>query len=1273
MSDQAGAPPGTGTAIRDALCASGEVGHDLLAVDWSATPLGPPQTWPQSLRTMVRALLASRFSMWLAWGPDLTFFCNEAYRRDTLGKKYPWALGRSFREVWAEVWPAVSERVETVLTTGVATWDESLLLFLERSGYVEETYHTFSYSPVPDDDGAVGGLLCVVSEETERVIAERRMATLRDLGAATTVTGSDAQVLAAAAERLDTERRDLPFTLVYLFDDDGAANLVATTGIEAGHPAAPATIPAADPDPVWPVRDVLDGGSAIVGGLAERFADLPTGAWPAPPADALLVPLPDQGSLRPYGFLLVGLNRYRPLDEGYRGFIDLIAGQLAAGVAAARAYESERRRAESLAELDRAKTAFFTNVSHEFRTPLTLMLGPAEDALADAAHVLPPAHRHLVEVLHRNAQRLLKLVNALLDFSRIESGRITARYEPVDLARYTAELTSMFHPAIERAGLDLTVDCPPLPEPTFVDREMWAKIVLNLLSNALKFTFSGEITVRVRPLAAGDVELAVTDTGIGIEPADQARLFERFQRVSGVRARSHEGSGIGLALVAELAALHGGGAAVTSAPGRGSTFTVRVRAGAAHLPPEQIARPVAGTAPEPGDDAVEGFLAEAMRWMEPAGAPPGGDPAAEPATRTAGGELAHRPRVLVVDDNADMRDYLVSLLADSYRVHTAADGTTALELARQDPPDLVLTDVMMPNLDGFGLLRELRADPATTLVPVVMVSARAGEEATVEGLTAGADDYLIKPFAARELLARVRANLELDRARRVRIELERGQRLLDQAQRLAGVGSWELDLESGAIIGSAEFVRQIRIGSDDLRGNGHEIVLARFHPEDRSRVSAEIAAAVRGGPLDFEARVEVSDGTYRTFRTIGELERHPDGRPARLRGSNQDVTEQRRAEAAVAAAAAAQEAAAREHRIADELQQSLLPAHRFTPDHLEVATYYRAGVEGTQVGGDWYDVIELGAGRTALVMGDVMGRGVQAAAVMGQLRAAVRAYARLDLAPADVLEFLDGVVRDLGEDQIVTCVYAVYDPGDRSLVYANAGHLPPLFVAPGEPPRRLTGVAGPPLGAGPVTLTEERLTLTAGALLALYTDGLVEHRDSGIDQGIDLLSKELQAANWALAEVPDALVSRLLPAGPDDDIAILLARITDEADRSRSVQRRIAAEASAVQHTREFVASTLTGWAVPAPLRADIVLLTSELVANAVLHARPPIELRLRRNAGTVVVEVVDSAPFLPRKLRPTADDERGRGLQLVALLADRWGARPTTDGKAVWCMFTIT
>jgi DNA-binding response OmpR family regulator/anti-sigma regulatory factor (Ser/Thr protein kinase) len=925
-------------------------------------------------------------------------------------------------------------------------------------------------------------------------------------------------------------------------------------------------------------------------------------------------------------------------------------------------------RAEDLAELDRAKTTFFTNVSHEFRTPLTLLLGPADDALRDEAHPMPAVQRQRVELVHRNAQRLLQLVNTLLDFSRLESGRITARFEPVDLALYTADLVSTFRAAVERAGLTLTVACTPLGEPTYVDREMWAKIVLNLMSNAVKFTFAGGITVRLDRLD-GNVELTVSDTGCGIEPAEQARLFERFHRVVGARSRSHEGSGIGLALVAELTALHGGVAGVSSVPGAGSSFTVRLPLGVGHLPPDQVVETAAATPPD-AEQHAQGFLAEALRWLDSSEELL---PDALAETSASTGDRADRPRLLVVDDNADMREYVSRLLGSRYEVEAATDGMDGLERARTRPPDLVLTDVMMPGLDGFELMRALRADPATARVPVVMLSARAGEESTVEGLEAGADDYLVKPFAARELLARVRANLELDRVRRTRAELERRQELLDQAQRLSRVGSWELDLRTEEITGSREFLRQLQMSPEELRTIGLAAGIAsRVHPDDADRVAAAMAAAAEGASLDVEMRIVTPDGQQRTYRTIGVLERDEEGRPARLRGSHQDVTDQRLAEKALAAAAAGQEAAAREHRIADELQRSLLPPPEFDPDHLRVATYYRAGVEGTQVGGDWYDVIELGAGRTALVMGDVMGRGVRAAAVMGQLRAAIRAYARLDLPPGDVLEFLDAVVRDLGEDQIVTCVYAVYDPGERSLTYANAGHLPPLLVTPNEPTRRLT-VAGPPLGAGLLSPDEDRVELPVGAVLVLYTDGLVEHRYGDLDLGIDRLAALLGSTTATVEKVPESLVQALLTEGPDDDVAVLLAQVHDAAERGATAVRHVPPHESAVQHTREFVSDTLREWETPAGVAADVVLLASELVTNAVVYGLPPIELRLRSGPGHLVLEVRDGATYLPRRLRPTPQDEHGRGLQLVGLLADRWGTRPTPDGKSVWCVVPLS
>ncbi|MGW3320386.1 ATP-binding protein, partial [Streptomyces fungicidicus] len=590
----------------DVFAADAEIGRDLARVDWTATPVGPPERWPQSLQTAVSILLSSRFSMWMAWGPELTFFCNAAYRRDTLGGKYPWALGRPAREVWAEIWQDIGPRIDTVTTTGESTWDEGLLLFVERSGYVEESYHTFSYSPLRDDSGAVVGMLCVVSEETERVIGERRMATLRDLGSDPSVVRTEQEVLVFADQQLRRNLKDLPFTLTYLLDSDGSARLAGATGLPGGHPARPGTLPA-DGSGVWPVAAPAQGESVLVPLDAAPFTDLPTGAWPEPPTHALTLPLLRQGGT-PYGFLVAGLNRYRVLDGAHRGFLELTAGHLAAGIASARSYEAQQRRAEELAELDRAKTTFFSHISHELRTPLTLIMGPVAELRTQLAGADARVTDEL-DLIHRNGLRLGKLVNSLLDFSRIEAGRMQARYEPVDLSRTTADLASVFRSAVEKAGLDFRVDCPQLPEPVYVDRGMWEKVILNLLSNALKFTFDGSIRVTVR---AGDTHAVVTvaDTGVGVPRQEMPRLFERFHRVENARSRSHEGSGIGLALVKELIALHGGTITADSTEGEGTRFDVRLPFGAAHLPQDALV---------PADHvravSADPYVQEALRWL----------------------------------------------------------------------------------------------------------------------------------------------------------------------------------------------------------------------------------------------------------------------------------------------------------------------------------------------------------------------------------------------------------------------------------------------------------------------------------------------------------------------------------------------------------------------------------------------------------------------------------------------------------------------------------
>jgi hypothetical protein len=367
------------------------------AFDWSSTPLGPAAAWPDSLKAVVRILLTSGFPMWMAWGPELTFLYNDAYARTTLGKKHPWALGRPAYEVWHEIWKDIGPLIDRVMETGEACWEEVLQLILERDGYPEETYHTFSYSPLAGPDGNVAGMLCVVIEDTVRVIGERQLTALSTLAAELSGTITEQDVL-QAIERGVTGQKDMPCTLTYLFSEDGKQlKLVAKTGFESDHPAACLIMSVDAKAAPWPIHALLAANRAItVDDLAAYFPGLPSGCWDKPPARARLVPITRQGQEKPVGVFIAALNPYRQLDASYSGFLDLVAGQIAAGITNAKAYEEERHRAESLAELDRAKTAFFSNVSHELRTPLTLILGPIEDAITSET----PPSTDALEMLH---------------------------------------------------------------------------------------------------------------------------------------------------------------------------------------------------------------------------------------------------------------------------------------------------------------------------------------------------------------------------------------------------------------------------------------------------------------------------------------------------------------------------------------------------------------------------------------------------------------------------------------------------------------------------------------------------------------------------------------------------------------------------------------------------------------------------------------------------------------------------------------------------------
>ncbi|WP_118184303.1 response regulator [Paraburkholderia phosphatilytica] len=826
------------------LAGGGEMGALIRAHAWADTRLGPPEGWPPALKIALRILLTSRQPFWIGWGEELAFFYNDAYR-SIVGGKHPAALGQPTSVVWREIWSDVEPRLKTALTGIEGTYDEQKLLIMERNGFPEETYYTFSYSPIPNDDGSPGGIICANSDETARVVGERQLQLLRELAATTGDARTWREACELSVHALRSSSRDLPFALLYVAEPGEAAlTLVEAAGIEPGHPAAPRTIgldsalnhatahaahaaalPAgngttqathAAHGSIWPVAEALRTQTAqFVDDLPGRFgAPLPSGPWSLEPLQAMVLPVPAAGEAARSAVLVVALNRFRLLDDPYRAFLNLVAGQIGAAIGYAQAYEEERRRAEALADIDRAKTTFFSNISHEFRTPLTLMLGPLEELLSKT-----PAgddDGKLVEIAHRNGLRLLKLVNALLDFSRLEAGRLQLDPKPTDIAAFTAELASIFRSAIETAGLTLVVDVPARPLAVQLDRDMWEKVVMNLLSNAFKFTFSGSIEVSVTELDDRSVEIGIADTGIGI-PADEIpRLFERFHRVAGAPGRSVEGSGIGLAMVQELVKLHGGFVTVESQPGAGSRFAVvlpasqRADDGTNSGAPGSTARASADDlAPIETSRHAHAYVDAALRWVPESVDPLDSldtddaidriatDDADAPAgTHGALRQAGTRAHLLIVDDNADLRDYMYRILhAAGYAVSVAGDGQTALVAARELCPDLILSDVMMPVLDGFGLLRELRADPELCETPVLLLSARAGEEARVGGLESGADDYLTKPFSARELLARVASNLLLANLRRAtERNLRDESRTLEILNRVGMAVSAELDL-----------------------------------------------------------------------------------------------------------------------------------------------------------------------------------------------------------------------------------------------------------------------------------------------------------------------------------------------------------------------------------------------------------------------------------------------------------------------------------------------
>lgn len=747
----------TSASVFSFLPGGGATGACIRSVDWEQTPVGAPETWPQSLRTALSIMLDTHFPMYIAWGKDFTQFYNDSYRPILGSTKHP-AIGLSTRETFAEIWDIIGPMFEGVME-GEAVGFNDYMLPLDRHGYVEECYFIFSYSPIRDESGGVGGVLVTVTETTDRVLGERRIKTLRELAEGAAEAKSIEQAYSASLQTLNKNPNDLPFSLCYILDEDTkAARLAGFTGLENHEASRLTSIDLTQKNSPWSLSKVAETGKAALIKTGTYFSNLPGGAWPEPSVAAYVIPVSRPDRKQPFSILVLGISPRRAFDENYRDFFTLLADHISTAVANSTAFESEKKRAEALAEIDHAKTIFFSNISHEFRTPLTLMLSPLESAIKEAhRRSAPAAELENLSLLHRNTQRLLKLVNNLLDFSKIEAGRLKATFEPTDLCELTADLTSSFRSTVEHAGMSLKVDCQPLPEAMYIDRDMWEKIILNLLSNAYKYTLQGTISVSLRQEDNRAV-LTVSDTGVGISKSDLPHIFERFYRVQNTRGRTYEGTGIGLSLVMELVKLHGGDIGVKSTQGEGTAFTVKIPMGKSHLPPDQIQETPTANSTHPGFDQ---FFEETISW----------NGRLEKTSETASGAVQAGKKkgkyILVADDNADMRQFITRLLQDQFIVKTVPNGVEAWQEIQRSQPDLVISDISMPQMDGISLVQQLRTEEHTRSIPVIFLSARAGEDEVVKGMKMGADDYLVKPFSSRELVSRIEANLRISEIREI--------------------------------------------------------------------------------------------------------------------------------------------------------------------------------------------------------------------------------------------------------------------------------------------------------------------------------------------------------------------------------------------------------------------------------------------------------------------------------------------------------------------------
>ncbi|CED83474.1 multi-sensor signal transduction histidine kinase [Phaffia rhodozyma] len=790
--------------------------------DWANHPLGPRDKWPVPLVTTVNMLLSITDSsyIWWSYGDDWIIINNDAYGQD-LNENH---FGSFASVAWADE-----------VQTGVSKSDDTFFL----NGM--EKHLTWKWTPIVSGDGECHGIMVTTHDSTGKVLNERWQQTSREIVRRLTPARTISEFCGSLMKSLEINERDFPYAFLYQLRSETASGektdisveanltLAGSVGIPLDHPVLPRSTF---------IKTSLDKNSENRDLTPWKFKEAIEAAFHSDEPISLPdvhVNIPEEIRYRSYGdetkqavimkianneerrgkifFLVIGLNTRRPLDSAYKARIDDLRLQLISNLTIITSFESHMDRELQLQSIEKAKSLFFSSVSHELRTPLQLISGPISDLEAGESD---PKKKASFSMIQRNSTRLARLVDSLMDFSRIEGGRMSGRFIPINFSLTTIELSEMFRSAIERARITYVVDCEVESgaRPVYVDKELYEKIVFNILGNAFKYTLRGSITVRVSHHPS-EVELCVTDTGVGIPKQDLPRVTERFFRVT-CTARSHEGTGMGLALCSDLVHLHSGRLQIDSETEEesptgesGTTVSVFLPYGKSHLPASQTSEEIDSSI-NLSSTYSKWIVDEAVRWSNSRN----GTSASVSESGLSASESSGRADslywnkssdlVLIVDDSSDMRQYMNQIFSSFCKVITARDGEEALALARSAKPNLILSDISMPKLDGYGLLRALRKenpdedDIDLALIPVILISARAGDEERVSGLLAGAEDYLSKPFSAKELIARAHLQLQLGKSR---LELERNFREQSAATKLlsdaspVGISRWNADGE----------------------------------------------------------------------------------------------------------------------------------------------------------------------------------------------------------------------------------------------------------------------------------------------------------------------------------------------------------------------------------------------------------------------------------------------------------------------------------------------